>query len=329
MARKKVDINEGDRIKDKRKAVFRVEDAFSWDKNNKKEEKTESFVKIPEGREPVVPGIPCQTGHARFITAELWVIIRCLAEGRRLGFEGISCLTGVRVDQIADRSRREGWITPKKIRAANLKEVERVLGEIFASAEDTVKKEIAWFEKKSDEESDEDGVEFGEGEEMIAIDGVSGTDLRAYIETPAKFRPKKSDLIGAGKTPDEKLKELSALRADMKSELAKRSDLHQIMVSEVTQATMMHVVEKVKEDPSLGLLFAREIESVNKTARTNYKLDAVELSVGGAQAVLLMSDPGFIPKPAITKTIDAELVEEAGDEDEDSDSREEVISNEY
>jgi hypothetical protein len=150
-----------------------------------------------------------------------------------------------------------------------------------------------------------------------------GSELRGHLEMPAKFRPKDTDLLRPN--PDtngreDKIRQLEDLSKNLETELKKRARVHQMSVSEISQYSMAYMAEAVKRDPGLGILLSDKLEKMDKMARRNFKLDR-EDPLQGAKAVILMSDPDFlppIPEAAILEdkqdVVDAEFIEEITDE---------------
>lgn len=267
-------------------------------------------------REPLVPGVPPQTGKPRVVTAELWMLVRACAEGRRLSLEGLSDITGISLESIKSRGQREKWMTPERMRRENIKKVDAVMQPIFDEINEYIKENVA---------GDGEGggcVNLSQqgSDEIIDSTEARGMDLRDYCETPAKFRPKDHDLLpsGGGGAVVTFLEKLKQIQFDVKSEMAKRADMHKLLVSEISQQGLAHIAEQVQGDPGLAILLAGNIEKLEKMGRRNHGLDADKDPLGGARTVLVMSDPGMIPKPAIT-VMEAEMVEE------DEDSPEEPI----
>lgn len=311
-----------------RKLELQVED-FVPDICKASELEPVPLPKVPlDGREPVAPGVPPQTGKKRFVSSELWVIVRCCAEGRRLGLETLSALTGIHIDSINSRADREAWWTPERVKRENLKKIDKVLDGVFEGVVGFVNemgdadklaasralnnpKDLVKEAKATGEYADASLIDCNDECEF-----EGGVDLREFISTPKKFRPKAHELLpSTPMTAKDRLQQIKNLQFDLKSELSKRADIHQMAQSEITQTTLLHLMQKVHEDPSLGILFANELEKIDKVARRNFKLDVpVGDPLAGARTVVMMSDPTFIPKPAIVKVVDAEEVGDSNDD---------------
>jgi hypothetical protein len=143
-----------------------------------------------------------------------------------------------------------------------------------------------------------------------------GSELRGHLEMPAKFRPKEADMLRPNpdtRGREDKIRQLEELSKNLETELKKRARTHQMSVSEITQYSMAYMAEAVKRDPGLGVLLSDKIEKMDRVARRNFKLDT-EDPLSGAKAVILMSDPNFlppIPEPAILEDTKEEDIIEA------------------
>lgn len=247
---------------------------------------------ILENREPVCPGVPPQTGKGRFIPAELWVICRALAEGRRLAIAGISVLTGISEETLIDRSVKDKWLTPSRVKKENLRQIDKVISSVFEGVVDFVSENSEGEEEEADaDEVDQDGID------MTEMGGP--TDLRNYIETPAKFRPKDHELLAPiPLSANDKMALLERARADIRGDIGKRADAHVMTVTEISQIATAHLLSKMQDDPALGLLMADKLEKLDKVARRNLGLEQKD-NIKTVSNVLILSDPTFIPKPAI------------------------------
>jgi uncharacterized protein YbaA (DUF1428 family) len=250
------------------------------------------------------------------------VLVRAVAEGRRFSLDGLSDITGISVTSIKERSIREKWMTPDRMKKENLKRIDAVMGPIFdeindyiatnSTSQDLPGGNATGVPHKLLAEMGQDVTAFlteQSSDEIIDATAASGMDLRDYVETPAKFRPKEHDLLplGGGSGVSDFLEKIKRAQYDVKHEMAKRADLHKLLVSEIAQQGLAHVAQKVQDDPGLAVLLAGNIEKLEKMGRRNLGLDDNRDPLGGARSVLIMSDPMMIPKPAIT--IDAEEVE--------------------
>jgi hypothetical protein len=260
----------------------------------------EAQVLMEAGKEPVIPGIPPQSGKPRFVPAELWVMIRGLAEGRRFEIASIAALTGVSKETIHDKATREGWHTAERIKNANKEKIDTVLDGVFST--------VTSFVEENSKSSNLAPLREGRPDKLLdeAIDEPAeleiqqpGEELRAFLDTPPQLRPKPQDLLPKKLSPAEHLKRLESLRTGMASELAKRSELHQLGIAEISQHAIIYLSHAVQQDPALAVLFADRIEKLDKIGRRNFRLDTTD-PLAGAKNVIIMSDPGFIPKPAMS-----------------------------
>jgi hypothetical protein len=276
-----------------------------------------AVVPLPEGREPVVPGVPAQTGKPRFVPAELWVLVRACAEGRRLGLEALSGLTGISISTIQKRATDQAWLTPNAVRKANEKKINTAIESVFGDIADYIgdyaqsdglADNAAGSPKKVLEEERGAGEsgELAVQDSLIDTPGANVVDLRTFVDTPKKFQPKEHQLLPKeALSLSERREQIERLRYDLKNELSKSADLHQLAVSEIAKITTLHLLEKVAEDPSLGILLADKFEKLDKVARRNLRLDVVDS--GGGRGAPTMSDPGIMPRPVIS--VDAEVLE--------------------
>lgn len=210
---------------------------------------------------------------------EGWVKLARLAiESGKVSYEELEEMTGIKVGTWRVRSNKEKWQTPGKV----LAKAKRDANEL--------------------------------------IEGLSPhLDLREYEMTPKKFRPQRGDILSEvtdedEASPDDVIAALEAIRSDSKDVLARKAEIHQLAVAHATETSMAALLAKIKKDPMIGVLFAKEFECLDRTARRNYRLDENKDPTAGARTIVLMSQPGMIPKPAISKVVDAEEVAE--DEDD-------------
>ena len=230
---------------------------------------------------PTAPAV-CQIEKEERIPSGWMEIVKAAAEGRVVPLLDIHRWSGIPINELRATAAKEGWRTPTRVKGAAIKKVDEILNGL-----------------------------------VEGIDPESELDLRHYEETPKKFRPKDAELLPNDESPEQARERtmrlvaaLDEVRGDVKAELSRRADLHQLAVSEITQVALVNFMDKVQQDPMLGVLYAKQLESLTKTARANLKLDESKDPTAGARTVVIMSEPGFIPRPAISQTVDAETVEE-------------------
>lgn len=142
--------------------------------------------------------------------------------------------------------------------------------------------------------------------------GQGDNPLRDWENTDAKEKPTKSQMIPA--PTDRGASNANSLAARMlfvenmkehiNKEIQKRSDLHTITMSEIASISLNFVADQVAQDPGLGLLYAADIEKLDKIARRTYRMDKPIDPLKDIKVVEIMSDPEFIPQPTI-KNADA------------------------
>jgi hypothetical protein len=274
-------------------------------------------VTLPDGVEPLCPGVPPQKGVRRFISPELWTLLRACAEGRRLSMTTLADLTGISITHIETKAKRDVWLTPKKIQMENNRVIKSVMEGIFDSVTANV------VGKNGTEPGEE--AELGEGDpdrpvdtevvngcslvnakhagsNLSAADGDDepGDGLRRYLETPRKERPRSTDLLPKTRGGSDRLAQLQAIvKQGLPKYLKESAGIHQVTVEEISRHAFVYFSEAAKQDPSLAILFAKELKALSEMARKNLRLDEdANDKLIKAKILSVMSDPDFIPKPA-------------------------------
>ena len=280
-------------------------------------ERTGPRNKAPYSGDVVRPGVPPRPGSTRrSIPAELWVLARAVAEGRRLPMDQICQLTGLSKDALTMRSHRDGWDTPNKIARRNTAmitdavsgiledvagfiETENNSDELPTKTHGTTAKLLAQEQEIGDYQVEE--VELDSLINAKSCNPPSGDDdaLRVYAETPAKFRPKDTDLLRPVMRTGAKLKQLQAMASGLEGHLKQMARTHQLAEAEITQAAFVYMHDAVERDPGLAVIFAPSLEKLSKMARRNFKLDQAD-PLDGAKKAIEMSDPEFVALPAPT-----------------------------
>ena len=263
--------------------------------------KQAAYQMVEDGGSPQ-PAVVASVSKVPRVPDEWMEVVKAAAEGRVMPMQKIANATGLVLNDLRKTAAREGWNTPTRVKDKAAKKIDHILSGAVDSLSHHVEDEDA-----DDYGDDESGSGLPEGE----------LNLRQYESTPKKDRPRDCDLLprvgthdgDAPKRTEEILRQLERCRGDVRDELMKRSDLHQLMSSEVTQVAMANFMDKVREDPMLAILYAKQFESLNKTARQNFRLDEKTDPTAGARTIVVMSQPGMLPKPAISAVdVEAELV---------------------
>ena len=239
-------------------------------------------------------------------------IVKAAAEGRIVPMTDLHRWSGIPINELRATAAKEEWKTPTRVKDMAIKKVDKILSGLDLGSD--LMDGLTGVETEcliGDREDDDNDEAF-----EVVTDGPE-LDLRHYDSTPKKYRPKDGELLYQEKeTPSDAKSRTAALvakldmvRGEVREELSRRADIHQLAVSEITQVAMVNFMDRVQKDPMLAILYAKQFESLAKTARTNLKLDESKDPTAGARTVVIMSEPGFIPRPAIS-TVEAEVVED-------------------
>ena len=266
----------------------------------------------------VAPGLKPTGVGRRTVPPELWVLVRAVAEGRRLPMDQIANLTGIPKETLTTRSMRDEWETPKKMakkaREQITSTVQGILDDVAGFIEEeTTSDDLSTKAQMGTRNLLDLEIENGDCvTEEVPMDSLMGyppeEPLRKRLETPAKFRPKDTDLLRPPTRATSKLRQLQVMAAGLEGHLKQMARTHQMAEAEITQAAMVYMSDACAADPSLAVLFAPSLEKLSKMARRNFKLESTD-PLDGAKKVIEMSDPEFVAIPAPT-VIDAELTEE-------------------